>query len=142
MQLTWDGLDASEDPAPDGRYAVTIHATDDTGEATVVRGVAIDRIAPMPIAPKPRLTVKTNARLAVPYLVRDGSARTVRARVVITDASGTVIRDSDRGWVPTGRLHAIAFGSSTPGVYYLTVTASDHAGNREVAPAIIGVTVK
>jgi len=141
-QLTWDGRDAGEDPAPDGRYAVTIHATDDSGAATVVSGVAIDRVAPLPIATRPWLTVKTNARLDVPYLVRDSAAGTVRARVVVTDASGTVIRDSDRGWVPTGRLNAIEFGSPTPGVYYLTVTASDHAGNREVAPAIIGVTVK
>jgi flagellar hook assembly protein FlgD len=141
-QLTWDGLSDTADAAPDGRYPVTIHATDDTGAATVVRSVAIDRIVPQPVATAPWLTVSTNARLDVPYLVRDSSADTVRARVVVTDASGTVVRDSDRGWVSTGRLHAIAFGSPAPGVYYLTVTAYDHAGNRENAPAIIGVTVK
>ena len=141
-QIAWDGLDAAGNAAPDGRYPVTIHATDYTGSATVVRSVAIDRIAPRPIATRPWLTVKTNARLDVPYLLRDPSARTVRARIVVTDASGTVIRDSDRGWAPTGRLNTIAFGSPTPGVYYLTVTACDHAGNREDAPAIIGVTVE
>ena len=141
-QVTWDGLDASGNAAPDGRYPVTVRATDDTGRATVARSVAIDRIAPKPIATKPWLTVKANARLDVPYLVRDRSARTVRARIRVTDALGTVVRDSDRGWVPTGRARTIVFRDPTPGVYHLSVTAYDLAGNHEKAPAVIEVRVK
>jgi flagellar hook assembly protein FlgD len=141
-QLTWDGRDDAGHPAPDGRYPLTIQATDDMGAATVVSSVAIDRLVPVPSAPRPQLTVKTNARLNVPYLVRDSSADTVRVHILVSDASGTVIRDADRGWVPTGRRNTISFSSSTPGVYHLKVKAYDHAGNREPAPAIIAVTVK
>ena len=112
------------------------------GTATAMGSIAIDRIVPVPRAPRPQLTVKTNARLDVPYLVRDSSAGSVRVHILVSDASGTVIRDADRGWVPTGRRHTILFSNSTPGVYHLKVKAYDHAGNREPAPAIIAVTVK
>jgi hypothetical protein len=141
-QLTWDGLGGAGDPAPDGTYPVTVRATDDTGRATVVRSVAIDRVHPRPIAVEPLVKVKHDVRVAVLYLVRDRSARTVRARIVVADALGTVIRDSDRGWVPTGRVQRISFRSPTPGTYTLSVTAYDHAGNHEKAPAVIAVRVK
>ena len=98
-----------------------VDATDDTGVATVVHSVAIDRIVPRAMATNPWLTVKKNARLDIPSFVRDRS---------------------DNGWVTTGRVDAISFRSPTPGIHYLTVTVRDHAGDHEKVLEVIEVRVK
>ena len=61
---------------------------------------------------------------------------------MITRDDGTVVKDSDRGWVTTGALHALPFKTATPGVYTFTITGTDHAGNTEVAPAVITLRVR
>jgi len=119
-----------------------VRAVDDTGNATVVKSVAIDRVAPRPIAVEPLLRVKRNVRIDVPYRVRDRSTTTVSVHIVITRDDGTVVKDSDRGWVTTGTIHRLPFETSVPGVYTFTITAYDHAGNHEIAPALIVLTVR
>ena len=86
--------------------------------------------------------MRRGIRIDVPYRVRDRSATTVRTRIVITRDDGTVVKDSDRGWVTTGALHALPFRTTIPGVYTFTITAVDHAGNVEVAPAVVTLTVR
>ena len=119
-----------------------MRAVDDTGSATVVKSVAIDRVAPRPIAVEPLLRVERNVRINVPYRVRDRSTTTVSVHIVITRDDGTVVKDSDRGWVATGTIHRLPFETSAPGVYTFVITAYDHAGNHEVAPALIELTVR
>jgi hypothetical protein len=141
-QIVWDGLDDHGTAVPDGSWRVGIDAVDDTGRATTAGSVAIDRVHPRPVAPDPTLRVRRNVSIDVPYLVRDRSATSVRVQIVVTDSVGTIVRDSDRGWVTTGRTHTMSFKTSTPGVYTFTVTARDHAGNHEVTPAVIELRVR
>ena len=141
-QIVWDGLDDYGAAVPDGAVRVAVRAVDDTGSATVVKSVAIDRVNPRPIAVEPLLRVKRNVRIDVPYRVRDRSTTTVAVHIAITRDDGTVVKDSDRGWVTTGTIHRLPFETSAPGIYTFTITAHDHAGNHEVAPALIVLTVR
>ena len=141
-QIAWDGLDDVRPGRPRRQLPVAVRATDDTGSAMVVKSVAIDTVRPRPIAVEPVLRVRRGVRIDVPYRMRDRSTTTVRTRIVITRDDGTVVKDSDRGWVTTGVLHALPFKTATARCLHLHGHGTDHAGNTEVEPAVITLTVR
>jgi hypothetical protein len=124
---TWDGLDSTGAPMPEGKYHWTVSATDDLGRAsTADRTFAVDNTLGF-------VRVGRNARTIGFRLTRDAVIR-----VAVEDRFGDILRTVARGSRPAGPVTVRWNGRDgrrkrvRPGAYAVHVAATSAIGVSDV----------
>jgi flagellar hook assembly protein FlgD len=138
--LTWQGTGGSGTRLPGGRYTIELTAVTATGGARAACVTVIDLVRPTLTATR-STTVRGLKASAAQYTVRDAYSVGAHVRAIVRTAVGTLVKRVDLGWVSTGVAHRFVFTPTRTGVYLVTFSAVDLAGNRQVAPAVWRLTV-
>jgi flagellar hook assembly protein FlgD len=141
-QVHWNGTNGDGAKVADGRYAFAVNADSVMGVVTVRGTVRVDRYRPRPTSSVSSIGVALGRRVTVPYTVRDPYSPTVHVVVVVQDLAGGEVRRADLGWVTSGHAHKWYYTPTARGSYAIVVRATDHAGNDQLAPARIALTVR
>jgi photosystem II stability/assembly factor-like uncharacterized protein len=140
---TWQSGASISVPAPadhsyDGQHTYLYRSSDNAGnvEATEICGVGIDTLGPTCSAPK-QPTAGFKRPAIVRFMASDQTSGVAVAVVRIVTRSGhvmkTLVSRASTHWGGTTPYYWLRFNCSfRPGIYRVTVSALDFAGNRQV----------
>ena len=140
---SWQSGTSIAVPAPadhsyDGWHTFLYRSSDNAGnvEATEICGVGIDTLGPTCAAPK-QVTAGFRRPAIVRFIARDQTSGVAVAVVRIMTRSGhvmkTLVSRASTNWGGTTPYYWLRFNCSfKPGLYRVTVSALDYAGNRQV----------
>ena len=131
-------------PGDDGRKYWEFSLKDSAGDDGGSDGseVVLDTHGPLCWTPNP-VTVRSGGTAVLQYKVTDKLSPDARATIAIARQDGTVVKTLAARWVPTGRLLQRKLDCDLiPGVYQISVTAADRAGNGQTRIGTTRLTVK
>ncbi len=139
---SWDGRDASGATLADGEYGVSVKAVNAIGSVAVAVRAHVDTAPPAAAWSSAAVTMKFGHTVRLGYRVSDALSPSASVTIVVTSAAGKVVKSVTLPAVAVGATTAWAFKPGARGVYRVTVVATDLAGNRQVEPAALKLTVK
>jgi flagellar hook assembly protein FlgD len=140
-EVVWDGTVSGGGAAASGLYRLQVVADGPAGVTSVSSPVTLDRSAPK-FTVLAQVTAKLGKAATVSYTVRDAWSSTVKVTVAVTDAGGVSVGTVACGWVKQGKAATYTWKATSPGVYTLTYSGVDRAGNTSSAPTVTQLTVR
>ncbi|MFH1181681.1 MAG: Ig-like domain-containing protein [Candidatus Woesearchaeota archaeon] len=139
-QTGWWNVTFDSTTVRDGRYNISVNATDTSGNVNISRNVSItiDNTMPNASIVVPVNNNNLSANFLINASVNDSLSQVFNATFRLTTSSGSTITS----WLFATRIGTIAVGwwnttvsiASLPsGVYNITVNATDFAGNQRIA---------